>query len=153
MAAIVAVVVILAIGGSVLGFLNWKESRRPSGVPDSPRNDSRPEAADPKPSGSAPSSIAARPKSREDLKFGSVTLEKSAGTSLVYAVGTVTNDSTHQRYDVHVEVALTDATGKPAGLAKDYRQVLEPGEAWRFRALVLDSKARAGSVRSITEDE
>jgi hypothetical protein len=51
-----------------------------------------------------------------------------------------------------VEVALADANGKPAGIARDYRPVLEPGEIWRFRALILDSRAKGATLKEVLED-
>ncbi|MGH8246442.1 MAG: FxLYD domain-containing protein, partial [Gammaproteobacteria bacterium] len=95
------------------------------------------------------------PKSIGDLKPSAVTMEKAKAGSLVHAVGTIKNTSDQQRFGVRVELELTDANGNPAGKASDYAQVIEPGQAWRFRALVLDpkgSKAVAGRVSSITED-
>ncbi|HEU0011778.1 MAG TPA: FxLYD domain-containing protein [Verrucomicrobiae bacterium] len=113
----------------------------PSGKPMEP---GIPVAAEPK-----------RPKSIDDLKPGTVTLEKAKSGSLVHAVGTIKNTSDQQRFGVRVELELTDANGKPAGKASDYTQVIEPRQEWRFRALVLDPKgarAVAGKVSSIKED-
>ena len=93
------------------------------------------------------------PKSIGDLKVGPITLEKSKGSSLVYAVGVLRNDSGHQRFGVNLELELTDARGNKAGTAKDYRAVLEPRQEWRFRALVLDSKAVSARVAAIREEE
>lgn len=93
------------------------------------------------------------PKSIDDLKVGPIALEKSKGSSLVYAVGVMKNDSTHQRFGVNLELELTDARGNKAGTAKDYRAVLEPRQEWRFRALVLDSKAVSAKVAAIREEE
>jgi hypothetical protein len=92
-------------------------------------------------------------KSIDDLKVGPITLEKAKGSSLVYAVGVMRNDSVHQRFGVHLELELTDARGNKAGMAKDYRAVLEPHQEWRFRALVLDSKAVSAKVAAIREEE
>ncbi len=92
------------------------------------------------------------PKSISQLQTGGLTLEKAVGSSLVYAVGSLTNASAHQRYDVNIYVALMDAAGKPAGTARDQRSALEPREVWRFRALVLDSRARTGAIANITEE-
>lgn len=92
------------------------------------------------------------PKSISDLKSGPITLEKAKGSSLVYAVGILRNDSVHQRFGVNIELELTDARGNKAGKAKDYRAVLEPRQEWRFRALILDSKAVAAKVSSIREE-
>ena len=99
-----------------------------------------------------PTRSADQPKAVSDLKTGSLKLEKATGSSLVYAVGSLTNDSSHQRYGVRVEVALTDGTGKAAGIARDYRPVLEPGEIWRFRALILDSRAKGATLKEVLED-
>lgn len=93
------------------------------------------------------------PKSIDDLKVGPITLEKAKGSSLVYAVGVMRNDSGHQRFGVNLELELTDARGNKAGTAKDYRAVLEPRQEWRFRALVLDSKAVSAKVAAIREEE
>ena len=93
------------------------------------------------------------PKSIDDLKVGPITLEKSKGSSLVYAVGVLRNDSGHQRFGVNLQLELTDARGNKAGTAKDYRAVIEPRQEWRFRALVLDSKAVSAKVAAIREEE
>lgn len=110
----------------------------------------------PKVAASAPTNVPAPPKvtkSIDDLKVGPITLEKSKGSSLVYAVGVMRNDSSHQRFGLNLELELTDARGNKAGTAKDYRAVLEPRKEWRFRALVLDSKAVSAKVAAIREEE
>jgi hypothetical protein len=91
-------------------------------------------------------------KSIDDLKPSAVILEKAKSGSLMYAVGTVKNESPHQRFGVKVEIELTDAQGRPAGKATDYTQVIEPRQEWRFRALVLDAKAASGRVVAVKED-
>lgn len=96
---------------------------------------------------------AAPAKSIEDLQVGAITLEKAKGSSLVYATGTLHNRSALQRFGLKIEVALVDGQGRSAGTAKDYRGVLEPGQDWPFRALVLDSRAVSGSLSSLREDE
>lgn len=97
-------------------------------------------------------SSALNAKSLEDLKVGPITLEKAKNSTLYYAVGTLRNTSAFQRFGVHVEVALSDRNGKSAGIAKDYRSIIEPKEEWRFRALVLDSKAVSGTLLSVREE-
>jgi hypothetical protein len=101
------------------------------------------------PTNSAP---ATAPRSLDDLKVGPIALEKARGSSLVYAVGVLRNDSSHQRFGVTLELELADAQGRAAGTAKDYRAVLEPLQEWRFRALVLDSKAVSAKVAAIREE-
>lgn len=174
----VAVAVMLVLAGGAALFLHGRKAPR-AGEADPGRaravggekrkrpdrsNKSRLEAAGEARMGQAPSEQpsgaaapastreAASPKSVSQLQTGGVTLEKVTGSSLVYAVGSLTNASSHQRYDVNVYVALTDAGGKPAGTARDQRAALEPREVWRFRALVLDSRARMGAITNITEE-
>src|SRR5262245_52459921 len=91
-------------------------------------------------------------KSIEDLKVGPIRLERTQGSSLVYAVGVLKNDSEHRRFAIHLELELSDNRGNKAGLAKDYRAVLEPRQEWRFHALVLDSKATSARVARILEE-
>jgi hypothetical protein len=98
--------------------------------------------------------VAKGPKSPGDLKSGDVMLEKSkGGSSLVYAVGTIANNSDHQRFGVKVEVDILDPSGKKIGKATDYIQVIEPMANWRFHALVLEDKASSAKIASIKEDE
>jgi hypothetical protein len=94
-----------------------------------------------------------RAKSIADLKASPITIEKAKGSSLVYAVGRLKNDSDSQRFGVNVEIELTDAGGSILGIAKDYRNVLEPRQEWRFRALVLHPKAVSAKVAAIREEE
>lgn len=94
-----------------------------------------------------------QPVDQNDLAASDITLQKAAGTSLIYAVGTVKNSSKRQRFGVKVEVALLDAAGQKVGTATDYRQVLEPAAQWQFKALVVDSKAVSARLESIKEDQ
>ena len=93
-------------------------------------------------------------KSLQDLKPGPVTLEKSkGGSSLVYGVGDLRNDSEHQRFGVKVELSVFDAAGKNVGKATDYIQVIEPRNSWRFHALILDPKATSAKIANVSEAE
>ena len=107
----------------------------------------------PAPSQTNGPSAAKTAKSIGDLKVGPIKLEKARGSSLVYAVGMLRNASDLQRYGVSLELELADAGGRKVGTAKDYRDVLEPRQEWRFRALVLDAKAVSASVAQIREEE
>ena len=83
-----------------------------------------------------------------------VALEKAAGTSLVYAVGTVKNRANRQRFGVRLELDLMDAAGKKVGAAKDYQAILEPGAEWRFKALVVEPKGVvAAKVAALKEEQ
>lgn len=87
------------------------------------------------------------------FRVSAVTLEKTPGSSLVYATGTVTNTSAKRRFGIRVEVDLIDAAEKKVGTAKDYQQVIEPNGEWHFRALVLASKAACAKLASVKEDQ
>jgi hypothetical protein len=82
-----------------------------------------------------------------------VELQKTAGSSLIYAVGRVKNTLDKQRFGVRVELGLFNADGQKLGTSRDYRQVLEPGAQWEFKALVMDSKAASAKVEEIKEEQ
>lgn len=89
----------------------------------------------------------------DGLSQSEVTLEQTPGSSLVYVVGTLKNTSSRQRFGVKVELELSDAAGQQIGTASDYRQVLEPGAQWQFKALVMESKAASARITAIREDQ
>jgi|SRR5579862_393801 len=105
------------------------------------------------PSNSLPQSPDTNSTANAELQASEVSLEKAPGTSLVYAVGTIKNNSARQRFGVKVELDLSDATGQKTGTATDYHQVLDPGAEWQFKALVVDSKTKSAKVASIHEDQ
>lgn len=88
-----------------------------------------------------------------ELSASEVVLQKTPGSSLVYAVGTVRNPSPRQRFGVKVELDLFDANGVKIGSATDYRQLLEPGTQWDFKALVVSPKATSAKVAAVKEDQ
>jgi hypothetical protein len=100
-------------------------------------------AAAPAPAGPAP---------KDGLQVSSITLEKTAGSSVVYAVGTVRNETDRRRFGVRVECDLFDGTGKKVGSAKDYQQVLGAKAEWQFRARVLATNPVSAKLASVTED-
>lgn len=90
----------------------------------------------------------------EGFEVSPVSLDKAAGTSLVYAVGTVKNKANKQRFGVRLELELMDAAGKKVGTAKDYQAVLEPGAEWHFKALVVEPKGVVSAkVASLKEEQ
>lgn len=76
-------------------------------------------------------------------------IEKTPGTSLMYVVGSVFNGTDKQKFSVRVTFALTDKAGKPAGEATDYVTVIESGDTWNFRALILDSAAENAKLTAL----
>jgi hypothetical protein len=111
--------------------------------------------ANPPPTNPAPVKpvVAGKPqKSLDDLKVSPVQLEKAKVGSLVYAVGTVTNVSEYQRFGVQIELNLFGKNGKKLGVAKDYKDILEPGHEWQFHALIPDPRTVSAKVSSLKED-
>jgi hypothetical protein len=123
---------------------HWAETRRHQAVAVT----NAPIPAEPEPDTAATNS-----PGQIDLSASSVTLEQTPGSSLVYAVGTVQNRSPRQRFGVKVELDLLDASGEKIGTATDYRQLLDPGAQWKFKALALTPKAASARLSSIREDQ
>jgi len=95
----------------------------------------------------------ADPFAQAGFRVSTVTLEKAPGSSLVYAVGTIRNETDRRRFGVKVEIELLDAAGSKVGTASDYQQALEAKAEWSFKALVLEAKAASGKIASIKEDQ
>ena len=153
-------VLLLVACGAAAGGAGWyfkfgpgANPRAPAAIPDRPAAAPSGKLPHDEPPPKQPPRRDTNAKSTGDLKAGPVKLEKAKSGSLMYAVGTVKNESDLQRFGVKVDIAFTDANGKPAGKTTDYTQVIEPRQEWRFRALVLDSKAVSGQVASIKEDK
>jgi hypothetical protein len=94
-----------------------------------------------------------RPKSLDDLKVGPIELEKTKGSSLVYAVGTLKNDSEYERYGVRVNLDLLNSKGDKIGTATDYAESLTPHQEWQFRALVIAPKTVSARFATLKEDQ
>ncbi len=80
-----------------------------------------------------------------------VTVDQAAGTSAIYARGTIANTTDRRRFGVKVDLELFDAAGARVGTASDYQGVIEPNAEWKFRALVVERQARSAQVLSIKE--
>src|SRR5687767_3599059 len=134
----------IVLTAGVLLFLSSRTTPKVSIPPAAPSNSVAPAITE-----------LARPKSPEDLKIsGTVSVEKAKGSRLAYVMGTLKNDSDHQRYGVRIELELFDQNGnKLPALANDYLQNLEPRKEWKFRALVLDAKAVSAKVAAIKEED
>jgi hypothetical protein len=100
---------------------------------------------------------APKPKPPPDLwhglKASKVSLDTSGNGSLIYAIGTLTNDTTRQRFGVKVELDVLDAHRNKLGSATDYTDVIEPGKEWKFRAMVTDKNAKTAKLTSVKEQE
>jgi hypothetical protein len=141
----VATITLLVLGlGAALVALNkaqdWMARQKPVPPPPvSPATNAQPTADD--------------PATKAGFKVTPINLEKTKGSSLVYAVGTIANPAARQRFGVKVQIDLLDGSGEKLGVATDYQQVLEPKGKWQFKALVVDSKAVSAKLASIKEDQ
>jgi hypothetical protein len=88
-----------------------------------------------------------------DFQFGGITLKKADGSGLVYAQGTVTNDTDRQRFGVKIELDLFNAQDDKIGSASDYLAVLEPHKAWQFNALLTEPKTVRAKLANIEEQK
>lgn len=80
-------------------------------------------------------------------------LEKTPGSSLVHVTGLVRNLGPRQRFGVKIEFGLFDTNDHPVGVATDYQPMLEPHAEWRFKALVMATKAASAQFVWIAEDQ
>ncbi len=86
------------------------------------------------------------------LMAGPITLEKTEGSHLVYAVGKLHNAGDHQRFGVKVELDVFNAEHEKVGTATDYTSSIDPGKEWRFRALVTDRTAATAKLTAVKEN-
>ena len=111
------------------------------------QQEARAKAATPPPSQPADRLVA------NGFRVSPVTLDKGEGSSIVYAIGTISNLTNRQRFGVRIEIELLDASGNKIGNATDYRPTLELKEEWRFRALVVEKRAVSAKLVAIKEDK
>jgi hypothetical protein len=93
------------------------------------------------------------PEETDSLNASQVQLERTAGSGLVYATGTIQNNSNHQRFGVKIELDLLDEQDNKVGTASDYLAVLEPHKGWQFRALLTQTRAARVRVARIEEQK
>ena len=82
-----------------------------------------------------------------------MSLDNSGNASLIYAIGTLTNETTRQRFGVKIQLDVLDAHKNKIGSATDYTDLIEPGKEWKFRAMVTDKNAKAAKLASVKEQE
>lgn len=85
------------------------------------------------------------------FKVSAIKLEKTQGAGLVYAVGTVKNATGRKCFSVKIELDVLSSDGQKIGTATDQVSTLEPKAEWKFRALVVESKAVSAKLTSIQE--
>src|SRR5262249_42074049 len=87
------------------------------------------------------------------FQISSITIEKTPGTSLRHAIGTLTNNADRQRFGVQIQFDLLDDNGHKIDSTKDYQQVIESKGEWKFHAPVMTSKATSAKAVSVTEQK
>jgi NAD-dependent SIR2 family protein deacetylase len=88
-----------------------------------------------------------------DLKISAITLKKRDSGGLVYAVGTVKNNTARQRFGVKIELDLLDDQNDKIGSTSDYIAVLEPQGEWKFKALLTEPKVVKAKLSNIEEQK
>lgn len=94
----------------------------------------------------APEKPAAPAETIDDFSVGKITLEKTQGSSLVYAVGTAKNAVDRQRFGVRIELNLLDEQDRNIGVVSDYVSVVEPHKDWQFKALLMPTQTGVKKV-------
>ncbi len=140
---VVAIVAILITAQRLMKKTREKNEASRSGVPPAVRTNSVTRSAAP----SAPAQIIS------EFSSSPVTIEKSSGSSIAYATGTLKNATDRQRFGVSVELEVCDRAGNKIGTAKDTAQIIEPHAEWKFRALIVPKNAASARVVSLKEQE
>src|SRR5262245_19058345 len=108
---------------------------------------------DPITTNAAPEPAPEDPATKAGFTVSEIKIEKTKGSSLIYAVGTLSNTEARTRYGVKLQLDLFDDSEKKVGSATDTQALMEPNSHWQFRALVLDRKAVKGKVAAIVEQQ
>jgi len=90
---------------------------------------------------------------KAEFRISEVKLEKSPGTSVVHAVGTLENLATRTRYGVKLEFDVFNADGTKIGTAHDYQNAIEPNGKWNFQAPVVQTKAASVKPTTVSEQQ
>ena len=148
----IAGVVILLVGlvGSVSAVLIAQKLAKKSGAQPVTSAGARATKRN-RPADSAVPGRVKRAESIAGFSASEVRIEKTPGSSLVYASGTLNSESDEQRFNVTVEIDLFDSGGGKIGTAKDYKDVIEPRGQWIFRALVVHKNAASARIVAVRE--
>jgi hypothetical protein len=151
--ALVAGVLLAAAGGGAYFYFGSKKTKQVVATPIRPVEISNINPAAPAPAPLPPPKPKPPPDPWNGFKPGAVTLEKSGDGRLIYAIGTLTNATTRQRFGVKVTFDVLDERRNKIGAAHDYTDVIDPGKVWKFRALVTDKNAAAAKLTNVREQE
>jgi hypothetical protein len=136
----ISIALVILVGGVVGAQIAIKRAKRMTGQDANPVATKK--AAQP-----------SDPIAQAGFQVSPVLLQKATNSTLVYAVGTVTELANRKRFGVRVELALFDREGKPCGAAKDYAATLDASGSWQFRAMVINPQAARAAITSVGEDK
>lgn len=88
-----------------------------------------------------------------NFKVGSISLKKTEGSGLVYAVGDLINDTDQQRFGIKIELDMLDDQEKVLGKTSDYLAELEPHKKWSFNALLTVPQVAVVKLADISEQK
>lgn len=88
-----------------------------------------------------------------DFDVSKISFQKTPGTGLVYAVGTLKNDADRQRFGVKIVLNQLDEKGQNLGVVSDYVSVVDPGDSWGFKAVLTSPNVTKVTVAVIREQQ
>ncbi|MBI3878250.1 MAG: hypothetical protein HY300_20195 [Verrucomicrobia bacterium] len=89
---------------------------------------------------------------KAELEILKYELQKKADTGVVYVVGTVTNRSANQVFNVKVEFEILDGGGNVLEKTKDVKDAMPPKSDWRFSAIVTDKNYAEARPVGVVKD-
>jgi hypothetical protein len=147
-----AVIAAIILGGGLIGALiALKKAERLYGRQKTSATNAVPASAQSSTNSSATAET--DPAAKAQFRASHIKIEKKPGSSLVYAVGTITNPTDRQRFGVKVELDLLDSSEQKIGAARDYQQIIEPKGQWTFKALVVEPKTASARLAAVSEDK
>jgi hypothetical protein len=143
------ILLLVVILGAVIGVLYWPKKQRETVVPFT-----KPPVQVESPKQSPPlSPPLPLTDSRNDFNISKISLQKTEGSGLVYAVGTIKNTLDRQRFGVRIELSLLDEQDQNIGVASDYIPVIEAHKEWQFKALLTQPGTVRVTVTDIKEQQ
>jgi hypothetical protein len=131
-----AIAVLVLIGGLIAATIAVKRLQR---------------TAEQRKAAAAPATLPGAP-GLTGFQVTAITLEKAAEASVVYAVGSIRNETNRRRLGIKLELELLDAAGNRVGTVTNFHPGLEPRAEWRFKSLVTFPKSASARLVSIKSD-
>jgi len=91
------------------------------------------------------------PLAQAGWTVANIRIEKTPGSQIIHAVGTLQNKTDRRRFGVKIQLDLFDAADQKIGGATDYQPTIEAQGRWQFSALVVNAKAVTAKVAAVAE--